>query len=151
MGGGYQYIETGGFSEYLYETVGKTENINGLRCKMIRRIDGKKEHAQLPSYSNTSDVYLRPNADDIAVQAKVYESRRMIVDFDWSHTHVNQSDGRFFKEGVVHVQKYHFVGVNDKGKHIFERISGEARLMNNAEIKKYGPVLRKFNPNVKFR
>ena len=34
---------------------------------------------------------------------------------------------------------------------INRRLSNEARLMNNAEMKKYGPILKKFNPNVKFR
>ena len=33
MGGQNKYIETGGFSEYLYEQVGKTVRMNALQLK----------------------------------------------------------------------------------------------------------------------
>ncbi len=152
MGGQNQYIETGGFSEYLYEQVGKTVRMNGLTAKMIKlKTDKNGTHTGLPSFSNTSDVYLRMGQDSLACQAKAYESRTMIIDFDWSHEHINSGDGRMFKKGVVHVQKYEYLGKDKNGKVIYRRLSNEARLMNNAEMKKYGPILKKFNPKVKFR
>ena len=78
-------------------------------------------------------------------QAKVYKDRKTVLDFDWSHTHKN-SDGRVFNKGTVHVQVYQ---VNSDGS--LTRLSKEARLMNNQEMKKYGPILKYFSPNVKFR
>lgn len=75
----------------------------------------------------------------------------MIIDFDWSHVHVNTSNGRKFPIGTIHVQRYEYVGKDKAGKVIYRRMSGEARMMNNEEMKKYGPIIKKFNPNVKFR
>ena len=152
MGGQNQYIETGGFSEYLYEQIGETVHMNGLTGKMIKlKTDKDGTHTGLPSFSNTSDVYFRKGKDGLACQAKAYESRKMIIDFDWSHEHINSSDGRTFPKGIVHVQRYEYLGKDEDGKVIYKRLSGEARLMNNAEMKKYGALIKKFNPNVKFR
>lgn len=57
MGGQNQYIETGGFSEYLYEQIGKTVHMNGLTGKMIKlKTDKDGTHTGLPSFSNTSEA-----------------------------------------------------------------------------------------------
>lgn len=152
MGGQKQYIETGGFSEYLYEQIGDTVRMNGLQAKMIKlKSDKDGTHSGLPSFANSSNVYLRQGLDGLACQAKRYESRRMIIDYDWSHVHKNKSDGRVFPVGVVHVQKYEYIGKDANGNAIFRRLSNEARHLNNEEMKTIGPILKKFNPNVKFR
>ena len=78
-----------------------------------------------------------------------YISRKMCIDFDWSHTHTNkgtESDGRSFQKGVIHVQTYR---VEKDGT--TTRLSNNARYMNNSEMKKYGPIIKAFNPDVKFR
>ena len=58
--------------------------------------------------------------------------------------HKNAGEKTVFPKGVVHVQSY---SVSDIGI----RYSNNARLMTEAEIKKYGEILKAFNPNVKFR
>ena len=67
------------------------------------------------------------------------------MDLDWNHSHTN-SDGTVFQKGTIHVQVY-IVGKNGKP----QRLSDNARLMTDAEIAKYGPIIKYFNPNVKFK
>lgn len=146
MGNQREYLPSGGFSEYLYKDESPKVTINGVTGKMISKItDPTGTHAGLPTYSNTSDVYFKKGQDGSASQAKVYKDRKTVLDFDWSHTHKN-SNGRVFNKGTVHVQVYR---VNSDGS--LTRLSNDARLMNNHEIKKYGPILKYFNPNVKFK
>lgn len=94
--------------------------------------------------SSTSDIYFKKGTDGLASQEKVYKDRQTILDFDWNHDHKN-SDGRIFHKGKVHVQVYR---KNSDGS--LTRLK-DARFMNNYEMKKYGPILKYFNPNVKFR
>lgn len=73
--------------------------------------------------------------------------KKMFLDFDWSHQHINiGGNGRVFKKGVVHVQMWQ---ENKDGT--FTRVSNQARYMNNAEIKKYGRIIKAFCPNAKLR
>ena len=59
MGNQKQYIPGGGFAEYRYITVGEAITINGFRCKIIKMLsDTDVYHAGLPSFSNTSDIYI---------------------------------------------------------------------------------------------
>lgn len=150
MGGQREYIPSGGFSNYLYETHTSYEpiTINGVRCKVVHFIaDGGKNHTGLPTFSNTSDMYLRVGEDGSVIQAKLYVNRRQSIDFDWGHMHVNRNgDCQVFPKGVVHVQEY--VTRSDGSTH---RLSNEARLMSDEEIEKFGPIFRHFNPNVRFR
>lgn len=146
MGCERKYLKIGGFSEFLYETVGQARTINGVRVKVIKlKTDKSGTHSSLPQFSCTSDMYLRLGPDGLPCQAKVYIGRRMFLDFDWAHCHKN-SDGRRFERGTVHVQKYF---VNSDGR--IERLSDDARYMDDAEIGKYGEILQSFNPNVKLR
>lgn len=94
MGNQQDYIESGGFSQYLYKDL----------------------------------------------------DRKNVLDFDWGHTHTNTSDGRIFTKGTIHVQEY---SVDSNGKLI--RHSDSARLMTDTEIKKYGPLIKAYNTNVRFR
>lgn len=152
MGNQKEYIDTGGFSSYLYEDNPnwKAKTVNGIHGKVIKLIADKTgTHAGLPTFANTSDMYFRLGKDGKIIQGKVYINRKMCIDFDWSHNHTNKgpgSDGRTFHKGVVHVQTYH---VEPDGT--ITRLSNNARLMNNGEMKKYGPIIKAFDPDVKFR
>jgi hypothetical protein len=146
MGNQRQYLASGGFSEYLYQDESERVTINGVTGKMISKItDPTGTHDGLPTYSNTSDIYFKKGDDGLASQAKVYKDRKTVLDFDWNHEHKNRN-GRVFPKGTVHVQMYR---VNSDGS--LTRLSDNARSMNNHEMKKYGPILKYFNPNVKFR
>ncbi|MBR1474277.1 MAG: hypothetical protein IJ613_01725 [Muribaculaceae bacterium] len=72
------------------------------------------------------------------IQMRVYEGRRAAYDFDWGHGH-----GKF-AEGTVHVHEWTYRDGS------WGRV-GRKRYMNNAEIARYGPILRQANPDVKFR
>lgn len=146
MGGGRHYLKEGGFSEYLYETVGEVKVINGIRAKVVKlKTDECGTHSSLPQFANSSDMYFRLGADGLPCQAKVYVNRRMCIDFDWGHVHTNP-DGSRFEKGTVHVQTY---SLNADGS--LTRHSDKARLMSDSEIRTYGPVIAAFNPNVKLR
>lgn len=146
MGNGRQYNKSGGFSDYLYEGVGEKVTINGVTGRMIESITHKDgDLTRLPTYSSTSDIYFKRGEDGLASQAKLYVDRKMVMDFDWSHSHTNKKDGVTFEKGTVHVQEY-----VDKGNGKFKRLSHDARRMTPAEIQKYGPIIRHFNSNVQF-
>lgn len=146
MGNQRQYLASGGFSEYLYQDESPKVTINGVTGKMISKItDPTGTHDGLPLYSNTSDIYFKKGKDGLASQAKTYKDRKTILDFDWSHTHLN-ADGTVFPKGTVHVQVYK---IDDKGNIV--RLSKQAKSMTDYQIKKYGPIIHYFNPNVKFK
>ena len=146
MGGAKTYNASGGFSRYDSHQVGDTIYVDGLKGKVIAKRDSNGNddfHAGLPSYSNTSDFYARTGSKSgEIVQVKFYENRIQCVDFDWGHNHMKGKGKNqvIFPEGVVHVQTY------SNGSR-----AGITRYMNNEEIKKYGSMLKKLNPNVKFR
>lgn len=98
MGNQRNFLESGGFSEYLYETVGEVVTINGLRCKIIKMpSDTNSHYAGLPKFSNTSDVYVGLGPGDVPRQLRVYKDRRNYKDFDWGHEHINSDGTRFPK------------------------------------------------------
>lgn len=148
MGNARQYNATGGFSEYLYDVHPNYETYyhNGLKAKVIiLKTDPDGSHSGLPAFANSSDIYLKVGKSGNVTQAKVYITRQHTVDFDWGHEHRNKVAGevqQVFPKGVVHVQGYS--GINNRN-------SNRARYMTDAEIKKYGDILRHFDPNVKFR
>lgn len=145
MGNGAVFFsrdERGRRSEYV--SIAPARTVNGVKGHLIKKVGDSDTHTNLPYYSNTSDVYFRQNANGVC-QARVYAGQKMFLDFDWSHSHKN-SDGRIFQKGVVHVQIWK---QNSDGT--FSRLSKNARSMNNAEMKKYGPLLKSFCPSVKFR
>ena len=144
MGNQRQYNPDGGFSEYLYVSLSEKVTINGVTGRLIAKADNfGKNDGNLPTYSNTSDIYFRQNMDKQVVQAKVYISRDMVLDFDWSHQHINKPSGEKFPIGTIHVQVY-----RKKGDKEFVRLSNKARRMTEAEKEKYGPIIRYFNPSV---
>ncbi len=147
MGNQREFIPTGGFSASLYEDNPGWEprTVNGVQAKVIKLITDKTgKHSGLPSYADTSDMYLRVGHDGDVIQAKLYKDRKHCLDFDWGHVHKNKGEKNVFPKGVVHVQTY---SVSNIGV----RYSNNARLMTEAEIKKYGAILKAFNPKVKFR
>lgn len=148
MGNGAEFlrgIALGG-AKCQYETVGQSKTVGGIKGKILKRIDGSETHSNLPYYAVTSDMYFRKNHEGVC-QGRVYLDHKLCIDFDWSHQHVNKgTDGRIFKSGVVHVQVW-----KQNADGTFTRVSDRARSMSNAEIKKYGPLIKAFCPNVKFR
>lgn len=147
MGNQREYIASGGYSAYLYEDHPnwKPMIINGVKAKVVKLITDKTgTHSGLPSYANTSTMYLRVGHDGEVIQAKLYKDRKHCLDFDWGHVHKNAGEKTVFPKGVVHVQTY---SVNNIGV----RYSNNARLMTESEIKKYGAILKAFNPHVRFR
>lgn len=136
------------FKNPQYATVKDSEyEYNGIKAKMVHLATDKEgKPSGLPQYANTSDMYFRGLKMGQAIQAKVYKDHRMVLDFDWSHTHTNKGDRRVFEAGTVHVQEYR---VGKDGN--ITRLSDQARLMTTDEIKRYGEIILHFNPNVKFR
>ena len=41
-----------------------------------------------------------------------FVNHKVCVDFDWSHNHTNESNGRSFKIGTVHVQEWNMGAEN---------------------------------------
>lgn len=140
MGGQNYYKAEGGFSQYLYHQVGDIISANGVSAKVVEKINPSDNNQGLPRYSNTSDMYLaKGGKTGEIIQARVYISRKAYMDIDWGHTHQS------IPSGVAHVHLYE---LNEKGEPVK---TGKSRLLNNQEIKKYGPILKKANPKIKFR
>ena len=146
MGNGRIYPE-GGFygASVKYESLGGYKYANGLKGIIVKRKDDPHNHSNLPQFANTSDMYFRQNAKGVC-QGRVYVDHATLLDFDWSHNHTNKGDGRSFTMGTIHVQIW---TRNSDGS--FSRQSNDARLMSDAEIEKYGNLIRAFCPTVKFR
>jgi len=148
MGNGAEFlrgIALGG-AKCQYETIGQAKIVGGIKGKILKRLGGSETHSNLPYYAVTSDMYFRKNHEGVC-QGRVYLDHKLCIDFDWSHLHINKgTDGRIFKAGVVHVQVWK---QNSDGA--FTRVSDRARNMSNSEMKKYGPLIKAFCPNVKFR
>lgn len=142
------------FYSYTYDTLSPRVVINGVSGKLIDKKHAfKTDKPSLPAYGNTSDMYLSPGLDGKATQAKLYDKdRRMRLDFDWDHTHVNKG-GTVFQKGTVHVQEYSVTRVKNpktgKFEDKFKRLK-TARRMTPYEIEKYGPILRYFNSTILF-
>ena len=149
MGNQQEYIESGGFSQYLYKDHDgfSVKEVNGVRGKvLLDQRDPNGQHYSLPSYANTSDMYFKVGKDGEIIQGRLYIDRKSVLDFDWGHTHTNTSNNIIFTKGTIHVQEY---SVDSNGKPI--RHSDSARYMTDEEIKKYGPLIKAYNPNVKFK
>lgn len=141
MGGVKVFLSEGGFREYTYHQVGEVVSVNGVTAKIIAKdgVNGGDDyHAGLPSRSDTSSAYVKLSDEGShpPEQLKIFENRVQSIDFDWGHSH-----GDKFPKGVVHVQDY------DKNGNR----TGKTRFMNNAEMKKYSPILRFLSPDVRFR
>ena len=146
MGNGRDFyigVRKGNNSEYV--AISETKIVNGIRGKVLKERGGDPEHSSLPKYAGKSDLYFRKNKNGIC-QARLYIGRKQYLDFDWGHPHANTKDKRRFPKGTVHVQLW-----TDDGSGNFSRDSDNARYMNNAEMKKYGALIRAFCPSVKFR
>ena len=145
MGNGVDFFsrdEKGRRSEYVSLEPART--INGVKGHLIKKAGDSDTHTNLPYYSNSSDMYFRKNQNGVC-QARVYIGQKTFLDFDWSHNHTNKGDGRKFERGTVHVQVWK---QNKDGT--YSRVS-DARSMSNAEMKKYGPILKDYCSSVKLR
>ncbi len=145
MGLQRDYNVEGGFLRCLYYQIGDSiSTSNGVVAKVVAKVNGTPFDG-LPTYSKTSEVYLKVDKNGNVIQARIYNNRKPVCDFDWDHPHQN-SNGDKFEKGVVHVQEFK---QNSKG--FWERQSKKARYMSNDEMKRYGELLKKVNPNVKLR
>lgn len=146
MGGQNYYKAEGGFSQYLYQHVGETIEMNGIRAKIIEYVGTKNHHESLPYFSNTSDMYLKIADNQTYVEkAIVYVDRHAAFEFDWGHPHTNKKgNGKSFEVGVVHVHELERIGNSVRRKNT------DARLLTAAEISKYGKILKKAYPQIKF-
>ena len=106
--------------------------------KVVTKIDDESNHQGLPFYSNTSDFYVKISEEDgTPEQIRIFKNLKAVIDIDWNHPH------HPFKKGEIHV---HDCVINQEGKP--KRKS--ARAATSDEIKKYGRLIKKINPNVKF-
>lgn len=144
MGNSAEYLLGNKPAPQQFVAVGQSVVVNGIKGKIVKRADDPNSHSALPFYSGTSDVYFRRTEKGIC-QARVYLERKMMLDFDWGHSHTNKSDKQSFKTGVVHVQTWQW---HSDGS--FKR-QPDARLMTSDEIRKYGKVIHHFAPDAKFR
>lgn len=128
-----------------YTPLAPSKIVNGVKGTLLKKVGDKDTHTSLPYYSNTSEVYFRQNKNGVC-QARVYVGNKTYLDFDWSHNHTNKDSSRTFKAGRVHVQVW-----VERPDGSFLRTSDSARSMSNAEMKKYGPILKAFCPYVKLR
>lgn len=145
MGSQREYIALGGFSTYLYKQDGDTIIAsNGVEGKVVEKIEGTA-YDGLPLFSNTSEVYLKKNGKGEIVQARIYNGRKPVCDFDWDHEHQNKT-GEKFDKGVVHVQS--FKQMSDGS---WKRLDKKARYMSDQEIARYGELIKLVNPNAKLR
>ena len=142
------------YGEYLYKTVSPKVTINGVTGKMVeKKAIHNDRHNTLPAYAQTSDVYFAKGPDGFACQCKVYnKEKKMVIDFDWDHDHNNKDGSPIFKKGTIHVQTYTITRRFSEKDHKWHDhfIRSKARKMTQAEIEKYGPIIKHFNPNVKF-
>jgi len=147
MGGQNYYKAEGGFSQYLYQHVGDVIEYNGIHAKVIEYVGTKDHHEGLPYYSNTSDMYLKIADNQTYVEkAIVYVDRHAAFELDWGHPHTNKKgNGQSFDVGVVHVHELEIFGNSVRRKQT------DARFMTAAEIKKYGKILKKAYPQIKFK
>lgn len=130
-------------SEYV--ALAPSKIVNGVKGTLIKKKGDSDTHTNLPYFSNTSEVYFRKNANGVC-QARVYIGQKKYLDLDWSHDHRNSTDGRIFHRGTVHVQVW-----KENKDGTFSRVSDAARSMSNAEMKRYGPLLKAFCPDIKLR
>lgn len=149
MGNQRQYRSDGGFTDYLFKTDTRFEPFveNGLQAKVIESIDPNPNvPRQLPQYSNTSVVYLLADTKGEVIQCRVYDkqSRRPILDFDWSHLHTN-TNGKEFPPDIVHVHPW---GLNSRGEY---KRSNYAHYMTDIEFTRYGSIIHHFNKEVKLK
>lgn len=144
MGNNAEYLLGNKPVPQQFVSVGSAVVVNGIKGKVVKRIGDPDNRSVLPFYSGTSDVYFRKNENGIC-QARVYLERKMMIDFDWGHSHTNKSDKQSFKSGVVHVQTWQW-----RSDGSFKR-QPDARLMTGEEIRKYGKLILHFAPDAKFR
>lgn len=146
MGNGRDFLEGKRYginSEYV--RVGKSLSLNGIVGTIVKQRSAQGHHTNLPKYSGNSDIYFRQNENGVC-QARVFEDHKQKLDLDWSHSHQNRTGNKEkFKAGTVHVQEW----IENKDGS-FRRASNEARYMSKAEIEKYGPLIKKVCPEVKF-
>ena len=137
MGKFNEYNKHGGFKSYNYVHRERITAGN-LTGEVLSKYNETIAHTGLPEYSNTSKIYFWRAKNGRIIQMRVFVDRKAAIDFDWGHTHGQ------FEKGVVHV---HLWTQDSKGHPCRQE---PHRTMTNAEISKYGDILRKADPHVRF-
>ena len=140
MGGGKDYLEKGGFSNYNWE-------YKGEKIDDIKVIYNSKDQARnsLPTYSNTSEAYLRKEGNEIA-QIRLYKNRKAIIDVDLNPQKDHRSpNGERVVKGVAHIHEWY---QNKNGEWKRQKF---ARYLTDKEIKEHGEQLKRYNQKVKFK
>lgn len=141
MGAQRSKVETGGFTEYLYRQVGDVIKYKGMQFKCVEHINDPKHQKGLPMASNKSNGYFRVDSRGKVNQLRVFVKRDAAIDFDWGHAHGKHGIG------TVHVHLYSY----DKQGNVIRTKDTAVRCMNNAEMRKYGELIKKVCPTAKFR
>lgn len=148
MGDPRRFLPDNKFTVYMYrDTPGwEVKTVNEIRGKVVNNIgDPSGRHTSLPMGAGSSNIYFRLGPKGDVVQGRVYINRLSFLDLDWGHAHRNNprigGDGQFFPKGVIHVHS-----ISPDG-----RLPANARLMTDEEISLYGPLIKEFAPNVKFK
>lgn len=107
-----------------YETIGFIDG-----TKILKKKNGAGS-ANLPMYSNTSNIYIAVNENGEIKQIRIYKSQQPVIDIDLGHTHHYGENQKF------HI---HDLSVDSNGKML--RSSG--RIPNPEEYLKYNSLIRK--------
>lgn len=137
MGKFNEYNKSGGFSSYNYVHRGRI-TAGDLTGEVVSKYNEKVAHTGLPEYSDKAKIYFWRARNGNIIQMRIFVDRKAAFDFDWGHTHGQ------FQKGVVHVHSW---VLDSKGK---PHRQEPRRTMNNDEISKYGALLRKADPHVRF-
>lgn len=143
MGSGANYKN--GSDTHRWATIGYVGDV-----KIIADTLGNPDN--LPTYSNSSNSYFSRDKNGEISQMRIYDDTqlrrkdpKMDIDIFQTRGHGNKSDNQYFEKDVAHVHEF---VKNSKGKFVRK---GDARLLTQAEVDKYGQLLRKAFPNVRFR
>lgn len=71
MGGEKTYNPEGGFTEQLYYQVGDAIEAGGLTGKILGKFGEEIGHSNLPSYSNTSNIYFKIGKEGHVEQMRI--------------------------------------------------------------------------------
>ena len=125
--------------EVTKDASGNDRIIGGV--KVISNPTAKREN-DLPIESNTAEAYFKADVNGDLLQLRVYDkvTHKAVMDIDIGSEH-----GKDFPIGLAHVQEF-YTGKNGKPKR-----RKDARLMTEAEIDKWGYLIKLANPNVRFK
>ena len=133
------YKKEGGFSQFMYHQIGEYFSMNGFNIRVIGKIGEVKPHSGLPTYSNTSYIYVKlSDVDRTPEEIRIFMDRKAVMDIDWGHSHGG------FKIGTAHV---HNITISKDGT----MTRSSQRELTTEEIAKFGSILKYLNPDIKLK